>query len=758
MARSEIKQELRRALVLIRAHPAVKACSAPKTNGMSDTITVDVTFNVELPSEWRHLGRSPSGIMLQEEVRIVFPNGFPLEPPEFSLRADFNRNLPHMQPWLSDGRPVPCIYRGDLAELLQREGLAAILNQMAIWLERAALGTLIDPDQGWEPVLRDSFADILVADAAFLQDLVDRRGGHRFVKMKYIKSTTDDGSPLLQGQIINDIAPVNRQTICGYFNTMEVTNERMVSYGQSLALVVWPGKHPSGKPVINDTYLPETVKNVKGLRVRAEGYACRQQLDAGLNQLRTCMPALRSSGPHTLAVILLVRRPFPIIGSKSPIELCPYVMEVWFPQLFANGEATAVRAAAQRNAISQDLLAQMAGLNSGDEALSWTLVGAGSLGSKIALHLARTGNGPNVVVDKSIMSPHNAARHALVPTPDGLQVTWTDMKARILSQALQGLNQTAIPISEDAMQILTTGKNTQGAWSKKTWAVVNATASHVVREAFGASNNIPTRVIEVSLFAGGKIGIVAVEGPHRNPSTIDLIAEFYGILKEQPKLASIVFDRDASVSRQATGQGCGSLTMSMSDARLSLFAAGMSEYLLSRQQKGLPEDGGKILIGQLTQDGLGLTWHTYRTPAVVVVQTDKGEAWSIHIHPRARLKIQQEMSRWHEVETGGVLMGRLSEAARVAHVVDVLEPPDDSRRATEEFVLGKTGLSKRLQEYSETVGWSLHCLGTWHSHVSEGGPSRKDRATAKEVAFARLTPSFFLIVTPAGFHAIMASG
>ena len=101
-------------------------------------------------------------------------------------------------------------------------------------------------------------------------------------------------------------------------------------------------------------------------------------------------------------------------------------------------------------------------------------------------------------------------------------------------------------------------------------------------------------------------------------------------------------------------------------------------------------------------------------------------------------------------------MGRLSEVSRVAHVVDVVEAPEDSRRASDEFVLGTKGLRQRMQGYSETVDWSLYCLGTWHSHLSPGGPSAKDRATARAVALARLTPSIFLVMTPTGFHALAA--
>ena len=196
---------------------------------------------------------------------------------------------------------------------------------------------------------------------------------------------------------------------------------------------------------------------------------------------------------------------------------------------------------------------------------------------------------------------------------------------------------------------------------------------------------MPARVIETSLLAGGGVGTITVEGPGRNPSTTDLIAEFYAILHEHTELGSIVFDHDDSVSRQSTGHGCGSLTMTMSDSRLSLFAAGMSEYLLTRQREGLPDGGGEIQIGRLSEDGLGVRWSAWRIPTVTVVQTEHGEAWRIHIHARAISKIQEEVARWPDVETGGVLMGRLSEVSRVAHVVDVVEAPVDSCRSSNEF-------------------------------------------------------------------------
>ena len=253
------------------------------------------------------------------------------------------------------------------------------------------------------------------------------------------------------------------------------------------------------------------------------------------------------------------------------------------------------------------------------------------------------------------------------------------------------------------------------------------------------------------------MGVITVEGPDRNPNTVDLMAEAYAVMLEDPCVRPIVFGGGESVARQSTGQGCGSMTMTMSDGRLSLFAAGVAEYLLGKQGAGLPEDGGEIVIGRLCDDGLGVVWKSRTIKAPTGVRAGNGKGWRVRIHPRALAKMQEEASRWPNDETGGVLMGRLSEASRVASVVDVLEAPEDSQRSPLAFVLGTKGLRRRIGEYARSVEWSLYCLGTWHSHLAEGGPSQRDAATASAVALARLTPTMFLVMTPTRYHALAAS-
>ena len=111
----------------------------------------------------------------------------------------------------------------------------------------------------------------------------------------------------------------------------------------------------------------------------------------------------------------------------------------------------------------------------------------------------------------------------------------------------------------------------------------------------------------------------------------------------------------------------------------------MAEYILGKQVNGLPCGNGELVIGRMTDNGLGVTWRIKRIPPVTVVRTKSDSPWSVHLHHRAMSRMQEEVERWPNAETGGVLMGRLSGASRVAHIVDVLDAPEDSERSAEKF-------------------------------------------------------------------------
>ena len=749
-------RRLRRARSLLAAHPSVSHVGPARYHESSRATSLDVTFNINLPSEWKPHGHSPTGVRRQEVVRLVFPPGFPMHAPEPSLRPDFDRNLPHMQPWLADGRPVPCVYDGDLTELILRDGLAALVNQIAVWLERAALGRLIDPKQGWEPVRRDSYRDRVIADVEALRALVERRGGHAFLTADYLRLPIDNRTDAFQCHVSATTAKITQKKTLPILSEVRVFSHPPLFRGRSLALVAWPGKHPSGQPIVADVYLPETVTRIGDLKKRARTYGCGAELGHGLRWLADCLRRHPPSGPFCLLVVLMARRPYNVIATHSPMEVCPYVLDVVPPDMSLADDTTAVRPAAHHHAVSRSLLLQLSGGDSSQERPRWTLVGAGSLGSKLALHLARAGNGPEVIIDKSSMTPHNAARHALIPTPEDMQILWTNAKATMLCDSLRGLDQPSTPIAQDVVNLLAPKARARRAWSNLSWAVINATASLAVREAFAGASGLPTRVIETSLFASGEIGLITVEGPDRNPNTNDLMAELYALLAHDGGLSDVLLDDKGTTTFQNVGPGFGSFTMTMSDGRLSLFAASMAECLLAKQRNGLPDSAGELIVGRLSKNGLGLEWQTHIVPPVTALDSRMdGTKWHIHIHQRAVDRIRQAVDRWPQVETGGVLMGRLSEYSRTVHILDILDPPKDSQRSASCFVLGTGGLRERIDRYADATGWSLYCLGTWHSHLNSSGPSDADRATATAVSMACLTPSVALTHTPAGYRVLL---
>jgi hypothetical protein len=745
-----------RVMELFRRHPAVVDVAEVSRDNDRGVLSLDATFRVSLPNAWMARGESPNGVRAEEVVRFGFPSDFPLHPPTISLRPDFDRNLPHIQPWLEEGdRPVPCIIDSPLSEFVHQEGLRGVLNQTSVWLERAAVGQLIDPEQGWEPVRRDELDDYIVADAGCLRSQVVRDAGYQFFDFDYVRLTRRRRSTV-HGEVAETPAKLREpQTRATIFSERAVGDSGQISIGRSVALLVWSGRLPSGQPFVVDTYKPETVMDLSGLMARAREYGCDRSLEEALSWLRTCVRGRRDDGPFAMAIVLLARRPCKVIGAGSPLELCPYVTDVSVPALFDEGAKTAIRPAGHRDRIEPALLRRLSGY--GDlEPRPWTLLGCGSLGSKIAMHLARAGLAPSVVVDKRAMSPHNAARHALVPPQRG-QFLWTESKAALLAEAIRGLGGNPTALAEDVIDLVATSSVGRDAWPPQTWAVVNATASLNVREALAsAGERLRVPVLECSLFAGGRVGVLTVEGPERNPDTGDLVTAAYRLMAEDPQLSSLVFGKGGEPRRERVGESCGSLTMTMSDARVSLCAASMSETIAEAQRTSQPSIGA-VLIGLISEDGSNLVWKRREVaPSVRITGGGRG-GWHVHLAAAAAQKIEQDIAYWPRVESGGVLMGRLSEAAKTFYIEDVLPAPEDSVRTPHGFTLGRQGLHQQITAFAEAAGWSLYCLGTWHSHLEPSEASGLDRATAEAIALSRLTPSVLLIHTPRGYQLVLAT-
>jgi hypothetical protein len=734
MTSEGIPAAVSRALRQIKAHERVVDVSILDSK---EGIVAEVLIDSDLPSRWKADGASPNGVRAVEPVRFEF-RGYPVVAPKIHLRADFDRGHPHIQPRGPDTLPEPCLVMGSPSELLRARGIKGLVQQLADWLERAAKVALIDPQQGWEPVRRDHIDDFVICNVNDLLTRVDAKGGAIALDTRHAKYQNAFWVLVNSGVTRLDEGLPAR-----------LTDET------SIAIVAWPGKSPSGGPFVAKDYEPEDVYDVASLIARAKRLGCGDFLKGKLALIDQRVSHRKPQASVPLTVILIARRPINLIGEDTPYEICPYIIELNRDRVaFGESSKEKVRIAAHRSPLSTRLLRRASGLAHSEAEAHWTLIGAGSVGSKIALHATRAGVAPDIIVDKSSMSPHNYARHGTIP-PSSLEAAILHRKTALLRQAIESFDQRVKGVTRDvAMSLFSNADKAAEVMfpggDKR--IVVNATGSIGVREALCLPEAISKRgrVVESSLIGGDRLACLSIEGPGANPSTMDLAMEAHKMMIDDLDYRDLAFD--PAVELIAIGQGCSSLTFPMTDARLSALTAPMAERLIAWLTSPLPE-AGEICLGVTPEDGMGQKWLRRRIEPWISVQDETG--FEVRISPEAHRKIEAEVAAHPRVETGGVLLGRWSDVANAFFVIDVMAAPQDSVFSRAEFRLGVEGLRPAIDYVIAKTRGAIHDVGTWHSHLVESGPSKMDRQTADIMAVVQDFPVLMLIHTPNGYRTLI---
>lgn len=753
MSGDDLRAHADRFLAVATRHPQ---CRGGRITEVSDArASVQFDLIVEMPQHMKVDGASPNGVRRTETAEAVLGPAYPWASPTFYLRPDFPRDLPHLQPGPPYAPPRPCLVDGDQCEYffqfgLVEAGIFHLVHQLVLWLQRAAEGTLIDPAQGWEPALRRNLSDILIMDAETCRAIVDRQGGHRVFKARFYRSGSEaacisaGAAAILQAG--TETVPLKRGNKELFTSRPD---ERDGAFGNAVCCVAWPDKLPDGAAFVSDTYMPETVTTLGALRRRADELRCGRALDSFLASLERCFDGYVLNVPVPIAIVLCARRPFHLIGSPSEIELLPYVVELRAgPQrnsLFAAGDDEPVAPAMHLDATNPALLRTVSGA---PETGPVAMLGCGSVGSKMAMHLARSGIQIPLVSDKGGLLPHNMARHALARPP--LAVS----KATELADELTHLGQTPKVHKDDLVWDLATSGGRRIVLPKQAAYAVNTTASLGVREALAglAPDDDKPRLAEAALFGRGHGGFLLVEGAAHNPTLCDLIAELYATAGSN-RLGHLLFDRAHGLAEIQIGQGCGSLTMPMTDMRLSAMTAALTEALLDALQADTAD--GLIIAGTTAEAAPDTHWCRQPVPAFEIVPIEPAEGWTLRIARRVLDQMRAEMARDPHVETGGVMIGMCSARLKAVIVVDLLPAPPDSVRTAARFTLGTSGLAKAIAARHRLSGGTLFDIGTWHSHLADQGPSPLDRQTARELAADRPPPSVLLIATPGRLYALM---
>lgn len=339
------------------------------------------------------------------------------------------------------------------------------------------------------------------------------------------------------------------------------------------------------------------------------------------------------------------------------------------------------------------------------------LVGAGALGSQLALDLAREGAFRWSVVDGDRLMPHNLARHGLGAADVGMP------KAVALARQLEDLlGEPATGIVADITAPSGEARPRLDEALASADIIIDASASVAAARHIG---DLPGNARRVSAFLNpaGTALVLLTEPADRSVTLRDLEAQYHRLVQTEPRLEGHLHVEQSGLRYSGSCRSLSNRIPATRAAMLSAVAAmGIRETSV--------QTNGSICIWHLSPDGgIRLTRHEPR-----VVRQQPIGSWMLSYDQGLLDQLATMRQSRLPNETGGVLLGIADMSRRSIHVVTALPPPTDSMGSVTGFERGVAGLTDAV---NTAVAASLHQLryvGEWHSHPprSSAMPSSTD--------------------------------
>lgn len=695
------------------------------TGWMAETV-----FTVALPQRDREGGVTSLGVREEEPIWFWFGSNFPIVAPEVYLRPDFPPNFPHLYAYTGpDGRRVPCVYAGNLSDLLHTGGaLLPILNQTKDWLDRAARDGLYDPVNGWEPVILPDGNGTVTIDGPLLTQAVNEQIGSQAFAVEFESS---DKPPCFLHNGPKRTSPPK-------YESLVVDGKRETSL-----LQVWPPKvHTSTVRSFTEVQSLEDLFDCIGARKSGLRFFTLKRLKDIASEINGVL--YEKAGTVPVVLVITFRRPVRITSQVHPFEPVPFLIELPIRRpKEIDPKMVAVSLLTHRQPITAALGARLSGVPYLAEQDPIVLLGLGSLGSKIAVHLTKAGVGPLVHVDRSMFSPHVAARHEVNVLLKGRKAALTHMITERHGVASKFH-------AVDILDIINRrpGKSWEELEIGRARFLVETTASYQIQEALINTGALPGRLISVSFFANGQAGGLFLEGADRLPRLDDLKASLYDRAVDDEAMHALLHGLGRGLTREYVGVGCHTMTMVMSNAQASLFAASFGKQLLDYHVRA-PGAHGEWLFGQSDASGLGSVWHRQLLGATYVLgrSTVDQRGWDVRVLAPVVEFVRKDTHQCAPLESGGTLYGTVNPLMRRITVTRVEPPPPDSQRSRDRFIHGTVGLRERVRHIEQRSTGLIGFLGTWHSHPKGGGASGMDRDTAHKFAELRQGGPFVMLIT-----------
>lgn len=665
-------------------------------------------------------------------------------PRVYSDRTDFPMNkLPHLNP-VEKGSPACfCLHRGDINEWYAEHDITDFIIRIREWLRDAAANRLMKLNSGdeFEASRLSSLIGTIIYDPKYLYSISYKENLYDFVWCEIIVDGCLDENILHYSIKLRGVIPTT-----GYDEAKNLFNEINELKNKENSLIKL-NKSTFGIFIKNysnicNMYFGEFPTKYNELLVWAT--------DLGID-LESALIEYKNKGFDILMgipIIIAIKRPKKIIGSGIDIEFLNFLIVVG-----DNGiqDDSNVYMLANRKPLTLDFARELS-KNNKYIAEKTIFLGCGAVGSKMALHLAKSGVNDLVFVDNDDISPHNLIRHGLLSSSLGKG------KSKALEEEIKNIfyadSQLKSSSFEKNGEVFLSEYNSSSSIS----LIIDTTASNAFNNYLADIPNLKKCcIIRCELANNGDLGILKVEGGKRNPRIDDLrIFLFDRAIDDQylsKWLKSWQENKDFEFEDINIGVGCSSDTMKLSDDIISLHSS-----IFSASIKNLtPENLGFIQLSKYNKSSDELvTVKKLYLSEIIEKNFDNDQGWKLRISKDNIDLMKCKLKENGSNETGGLLIGRVDRKREIIYVTRIIDAPDDSVKKPYLFKRGVQDVSEKVREIRELTGGLIDYVGEWHTHINKIGKlSETDRNAIGEIrrSLDKIPyPTFILIVTEIAIH------
>ena len=629
----------------------------------------------------------------QEPVILFFPLGAAFDLQVYSGRTDFPV-LPHAMRWKKDGLAELCLFRTSLSDWLAGKSFEDIMYRIRHWMADAAAGLLIKSDDPYEPLWVPMNGNIVEMDidaakrkpaswqsTAHLHKAggnhyyrIGEKGGAVSAKIFYCSKIQIEPWSIMP-QFVSDVEAMFSSVGFDICSEIQSANSKPDLSRFFLVLGVKRSKEVLGRENSDEwiAFLFQRRKSKKGVLVGARKKdKCKGLTDDDIWEVK-CVP----------------------------------VRSVFTPQL------------AQRTSGWNHKTTQV---------MHVAIIGAGALGSKVSMNLARSGLTNLTIIDNDIMMPHNLARHDL----DGDAIGHA--KADKLEKRINSMYFGKAIASSFCKDVLIHQRELcEKLASCK--LVIDLSASKSVQSVLSnlrRERKIPCPIITAFLGDSGKLTFLFIDGKNSNFTADVLEAE---LISKHKELSCVQQWLGSSEDILQAGGGCRLMTTIVPDSLITHSAGWISHNIASllNSNPSWPDQGAIGILEVTQQDQLLSTsskWFRVDLP-----QWFSSEGWKICLPKRIQDWIGLKCNKAGTNETCGVFLGIMDRWAKIVFITNAWDGPDDSTGSSAECKRGRKKLRRKLKDNLRESGYVEWYAGEWHSHPNGSIlASRTDIRTSKEIA------------------------